>query len=69
MLPAGIVERSLAVVGMPSIRTSMLELPLIEISSLEMVTEDALRRISIAVPLSDARFAVALIVVCSTVDF
>ena len=39
------------------------------ISSFETLTADAERKISIAVPLLEAIFADALIVVCSTVDF
>ena len=69
MLPAEMVERSLAVVGTPSMSTRMFLLPLIDISSLEMLTAAAERRISSAVPLLEAIFAEALIVVCSTFDF
>ena len=69
MLAAGMVERSLAVVGTPSINTRILLLPRMEISSFVMLTDEAERRMSIAVPLPDAILADALMVVCSTVDF
>ena len=69
MLPAGMVERSLAVVGTPSIRTSIFELPRINIPLSATLTEEAERRMSIAVPLPEEIFDEALMVVCSTVDF
>ena len=40
MFAAGIAERSLTVVGIPSSNMSMLELPLMEMMSLDIVTED-----------------------------
>ena len=66
---AGIADRSLTVVGIPSIRTRMLELPLMEITSLEIVTEDAELSTSIAEPLDDDIFAEALMLVRSSEAF
>ena len=68
ILAAGIVDKSVMVVGIPSISTSMFLLPRIEISSFCIDTEEEVLRMSRALPLDEAMFADALIVVCSTVD-
>ena len=67
MFAAGMVERSVAVVGMPSISTRMFELPRTEITSFDTLTDDDERRMSMADPLPEAMLAEALMVVCSIV--
>ena len=69
ILAAGMVDRSLIVVGIPSINTRILEFPRIEIFSSEIFTEEDERRISIAEPLLDTMFDEAFRMVRSTDDF
>ena len=63
-------SRSVTVVGTPSIRTRMLDLPLtVMLLSDAMLTDEAVRRISRTEPFAPEIFESALIVVCSTDDF
>ena len=69
MLAAGIDDKSVTVVGIPSMSTRMFLFPRIEISLFCTETDDEVLKISSALPLEEAILADALIVVCSTVDF
>ena len=57
MLAAGIVDKSVIVVGTPSIRTRMFLFPRIEISSFCIDTEEEALSISRALPFEEAIFA------------
>ena len=63
-------SRSVTVVGTPSMRTRMLDLPLtVMLLSDAMLTDEAVRSISSTDPFAPEILASALIVVCSTDDF
>ena len=69
IVAAGIVDKSVAVVGTPSRSTKILAFPRMEMTSFATLTADDERSMSIAVPVLEAMFAEAWIVVCSIDGF